>query len=230
MKLGRNDICHCGSGRKYKKCCMKLDLAQEREEKEQRGSPAMLGTLGKRLVDQCQTALDESASVQSAKQSWINAATDPLFLEHACFDLCPIGALQNANINTDPETVSRAADALSASYLSILEVTQSKRAKGIELHDHLTGKTAFVSNADLATQLEPMEVIIGRLGTWDESLTLLPSWEKLYFRGRKAAIRDLQVSMSEDGIESDDETEIREAWVRRSTAKIVQRAREATPS
>jgi len=25
MKLGRNDPCHCGSGRKYKKCCMEKD-------------------------------------------------------------------------------------------------------------------------------------------------------------------------------------------------------------
>jgi hypothetical protein len=26
-KLGRNDPCHCGSGRKYKKCCLPLDEA-----------------------------------------------------------------------------------------------------------------------------------------------------------------------------------------------------------
>jgi hypothetical protein len=24
-KLGRNDLCHCGSGKKYKKCCMEID-------------------------------------------------------------------------------------------------------------------------------------------------------------------------------------------------------------
>jgi hypothetical protein len=22
MKLNRNDVCHCGSGKKYKKCCL----------------------------------------------------------------------------------------------------------------------------------------------------------------------------------------------------------------
>ncbi len=26
-KVGRNDPCHCGSGKKYKQCCMKDDLA-----------------------------------------------------------------------------------------------------------------------------------------------------------------------------------------------------------
>jgi preprotein translocase subunit SecA len=25
MKLGRNDPCHCGSGRKHKNCCMQKD-------------------------------------------------------------------------------------------------------------------------------------------------------------------------------------------------------------
>ncbi|WP_438024874.1 SEC-C metal-binding domain-containing protein [Sorangium sp. So ce233] len=28
MKLGRNDPCHCGSGQKYKKCCLDRDQAQ----------------------------------------------------------------------------------------------------------------------------------------------------------------------------------------------------------
>ena len=28
-KLGRNDACWCGSGKKYKKCCMQKDKANE---------------------------------------------------------------------------------------------------------------------------------------------------------------------------------------------------------
>jgi hypothetical protein len=37
MTLGRNEICHCGSGKKYKKCCllsdeMSLAAAQRKEE------------------------------------------------------------------------------------------------------------------------------------------------------------------------------------------------------
>ena len=30
--LGRNDKCHCGSGKKYKNCCLQKDLEQEREK------------------------------------------------------------------------------------------------------------------------------------------------------------------------------------------------------
>lgn len=29
--LGRNDPCHCGSGKKYKRCCLDKDEAAERE-------------------------------------------------------------------------------------------------------------------------------------------------------------------------------------------------------
>jgi len=30
MKLGRNDPCHCGSGKKYKQCHLEKDEAKER--------------------------------------------------------------------------------------------------------------------------------------------------------------------------------------------------------
>lgn len=30
-KLGRNEPCHCGSGRKYKQCCLAKDEAKERK-------------------------------------------------------------------------------------------------------------------------------------------------------------------------------------------------------
>lgn len=31
-KLGRNDACHCGSGKKYKKCCLEKDRQAERQQ------------------------------------------------------------------------------------------------------------------------------------------------------------------------------------------------------
>jgi hypothetical protein len=35
MKSGRNELCRCGSGKKYKQCCMRDDEARERAEREQ---------------------------------------------------------------------------------------------------------------------------------------------------------------------------------------------------
>jgi len=31
-KIGRNDVCHCGSGLKYKKCHLKLDAAKPEDK------------------------------------------------------------------------------------------------------------------------------------------------------------------------------------------------------
>ena len=33
-QLGRNEPCHCGSGRKYKKCCLEKDAGRLRAERE----------------------------------------------------------------------------------------------------------------------------------------------------------------------------------------------------
>jgi len=33
MKIGRNDPCHCGSGQKYKKCCVTKDEAAQAAER-----------------------------------------------------------------------------------------------------------------------------------------------------------------------------------------------------
>ncbi len=37
-KLGRNDPCHCGSGKKYKKCCYDKDQALLRDASQYAGT------------------------------------------------------------------------------------------------------------------------------------------------------------------------------------------------
>jgi hypothetical protein len=40
MKLGRNDPCHCGSGKKYKACCLAKDEAKQREARAKASAAA----------------------------------------------------------------------------------------------------------------------------------------------------------------------------------------------
>jgi hypothetical protein len=43
MKIGRNDTCHCGSGKKYKKCCAaRDDVARSAELAEAAARAAMV--------------------------------------------------------------------------------------------------------------------------------------------------------------------------------------------
>jgi len=46
-QLGRNEPCHCGSGRKYKKCCLEKDAGRLRSEREV-GPMATGGAVGGR--------------------------------------------------------------------------------------------------------------------------------------------------------------------------------------
>ena len=54
-KPGRNDPCHCGSGNKYKKCCLAKDEAAERdslvEAQARRDDSAAAHPLPSRQVD-----------------------------------------------------------------------------------------------------------------------------------------------------------------------------------
>ena len=43
LRVGRNDPCPCGSGKKYKRCCMPLDIAEaERARVAQPSIPIMV--------------------------------------------------------------------------------------------------------------------------------------------------------------------------------------------
>ena len=45
MKLGRNDLCHCGSGKKYKKCCLQKDEEAEHDARIATQSPPLIPAL-----------------------------------------------------------------------------------------------------------------------------------------------------------------------------------------
>ena len=54
MNLGRNDPCHCGSGKKYKQCCLAKDESKERDA---------------RARAEAKTAREPAAEEQSAAQA-----------------------------------------------------------------------------------------------------------------------------------------------------------------
>jgi hypothetical protein len=240
MKLGRNDQCHCGSGKKYKKCHMQMDASEQREVRQLEGGAAVLEFYSKKLnSDMAPKALEHPAA-QAASRSWFgdtNAAAldDAAFIQHILYDLS-VGAqgplireatLSDASI--DASQVKALGDALADTHLSLLEVTESKRGRGVRLLDRLTNESVFVDAAQLADTLEPMEVLLGRVGTWDDKKVLLPGWEKVWFRGRKAVIRECLAAMAEDGLMEDDEADVRQIWLRRQAHQVALRTREASP-
>ncbi len=241
MKLGRNDPCHCGSGRKYKKCHQADDERRAREVKSLQTLAEWVAHYGGALETASLERARGEEAVQAQARRWFDGEppadplADALFRRHALFDL-PIAEGQTlvaqAEIDatgTEPEHVQTLVEALGRSWLSVHEVTECKRGKGIRLVDRLTGRSRFVADPALAEVLEPMEVVLGRVAIHDKKPVLLEGWEKVWFRGRKAAIRELDAIIAEDGFEADD-ADGRIIWLRREAARVARRARAARPA
>ena len=130
--------------------------------------------------------------------------------------------------DSDPPRLAALKTGLGDSHQTLYEVTECKPGKGIRLADRLVGDDRFIGNPELAKTLEPLEVIIGRITRFEERNVLLSGWEKVYFRGRKAAIADLLGEMTNAGL-GDDDVDARRAWLNREAPRVTQRARGARP-
>ncbi len=69
-KIGRNDLCSCGSGKKYKRCCMARDEVAAREKLAQANAAATTATAAGQhdphLCDDCNEQLDVAANAALA--------------------------------------------------------------------------------------------------------------------------------------------------------------------
>ncbi len=241
MKLGRNDPCHCGSGKKYKKCHQREDEQRAREVKSLNTLAEWIEHYGGALESATLERARAEEAVQAAARSWFEgeAPDDPLadavFRQHALFDMAIaegqtlVATAEIDSTGTEPALIEKLVEALARSWLSVHEVTECKLGKGLRLVDRLTGRSRWVGDPALAEVLEPMEVVLGRVVLYDKKPMLLGGWEKVYFRGRKKAIADLEGWIAEDGFESDD-SDGRILWLRREAARVARRARAATPA
>jgi len=53
-KLGRNELCYCGSGKKYKKCCLEVDNGKKKVEvlEERGGKTDLVGFINEQVQKQ----------------------------------------------------------------------------------------------------------------------------------------------------------------------------------
>ena len=166
MKLGRNDICHCGSGKKYKRCCRQLDIQNQRALQSISRPRDWFFHYSRALTESASGQLDEHAAIQTAKAHWTDNTGD-LFTQHALYDLAVtdsgplISKSELSDGQVDAEDLEHLQTALTKSHMSLLWIEESKRGKGVRVSDRLLGSTCFVPSAELADSLEPMEVILG---------------------------------------------------------------------
>ncbi len=59
MKIGRNEPCHCGSGKKYKKCCIEKDVKNKLPETEKFSETPEQGLIDYKNIDQIEAAIEK---------------------------------------------------------------------------------------------------------------------------------------------------------------------------
>ncbi|MCB4756481.1 MAG: SEC-C domain-containing protein [Elusimicrobia bacterium] len=78
--IGRNDPCHCGSGKKYKKCHLEADELKERKAREK-----MLEEAAKKAAAEAEAAKGEAKTTaapvprrqeETRKHGWFSKVTD----------------------------------------------------------------------------------------------------------------------------------------------------------
>jgi len=70
-RLGRNDPCHCGSGRKYKQCCLDKDAAAVRAARAKSAEAA-----GAPAADAPASASPPTPPRHATQQPWKKGATN----------------------------------------------------------------------------------------------------------------------------------------------------------
>jgi hypothetical protein len=231
-RLGRNDPCHCGSGKKYKKCHQSIDEDRVREEKSLATLAQWVAYHGRTLRESARREAEASAPIQAAMAAWPAADAEPfadaLFEQHALFDLaleagCAVHTVALPE-GPAPERRAKLQACLAESHVSLQEVVEVKRGRGLRLKDALLGTESWVADPETAEKLEPMEVVLGRVIKFEDRPVLLNGWEKIGFRGRKTAMSELAAQLEED-LGADAEAADRVIWLRREAPRVIARGR-----
>jgi hypothetical protein len=166
-KVGRNAPCPCGSGKKYKKCC----LSKDRAARESARAPAALHETDQRLVEQMmrfgRTRFGD-AWRRAAEDFDDHEASAQLFVPWAVYHVAIDGRplvywfvdAQGRNLSG---TERQWLEAQQASWLSVWEVTAVEPGKRITLEDLLTGEARTVEEVSGSTTLVSRDAFLGRI-------------------------------------------------------------------
>ena len=192
MKIGRNDPCHCGSGKKYKKCHGGAAEAAVIAE---------VSKIGPQWVQRHLTAL-----FKSAQEKGSSFDERPLYAQTELFDL-EVGLADSELLSKDKkqrELFSNLKQSLSQSALEPFEVIEIRRGYGLKLKGVCSGRTLNVDQPEDAEHLEPMQWIYGRVAIFGRKAYLLEGWLQLPFKRRKPLRRRLIAHLESSPISPED--------------------------
>jgi len=191
MKIGRNDPCPCGSGKKYKKCCILKNVTVP-EDLDYRRLSEVYNKLFDRLVKHAELVFGQEAMQTALQEYWLwpeqeNEKVDeeslerqmPLFWPWFVFnweydpllDEIPLDGppeltiaelyVQERGTKLDPYE-RRFIEAVNRKPYSFYEVIEVKPGKQILLQDVLSGSRITVQERSGSRHVKPADILFGR--------------------------------------------------------------------
>jgi hypothetical protein len=175
-KIARNAPCPCGSGKKYKKCCMAGDDSAKRTAR----TPAAAHQIDNRLVDEI-----VDFAVQRFGEPWMREIEDlgdweespQLIVPWAVYDLAVEGKsaaqwFREAQHKRLSKTEQAWLVAQEDAWLSMWEVVGVDPGSSVSLADQLTGETREVMDVLASQSLALRDVILARVVDYREQSLL----------------------------------------------------------
>lgn len=209
MNVGRNDPCPCGSGRKYKKCCLgeassaaRADPAQERDSQRTSAFGALLRFANR---PQFREARDAAFDLFMAGGDWHDVGNgepldDDVYLKFSFFFLfdlrLPDGRtvaetfLQRAGWQVD-RSERALIERFGAARVRPYEVQDVREDEGMRLRDLWSGRDVWVTERAGTHQLTQWDILAARIAADDDGTLRLEGGIYLLPRRSKRALLDV---------------------------------------
>ena len=196
MKIGRNDPCHCGSGKKFKKCCGSSAAANVVAEVSKIGAQWVQRHV-KQLLDLAgyQAEIDLDLSTQMIKI--LDEKSQGNFTD----------VMLESKSKKEKEVFESLHLSVGLSIIEPLEVLEVKRGYSLKVKGCFTHKVSTIEQIEDAAELEPMEWILGRVITFAKKSYLLPDWKKIPFRQRKNLRRLIEAHVQANPLVSNEDSD-----------------------
>lgn len=223
MKTGRNEPCPCGSGKKYKKCCLGKTEATSREFYYRRLSEAF-DQLVKRLLGFAEKTFGKETALAAMEEflPWPKAGGEiseemldrsgllfwPWYFfnwecellrvggENAEPGSCTVAELYAEKHKVRLDTLEkRLIESINRKPYSFFEVLTVDRGKGMKLQDILTGARIWIQEITGSQYVEPDDILFGRAVDVDGVGMLIGLAPTIIPPGRKADIIQLRKQM-----------------------------------
>jgi hypothetical protein len=209
-KTGRNDSCPCGSGKKYKHCCLKVARASDdspwRQQRDASGrlTHEMLQFVGHRFADNILAAWLDFNQDESPLSPEEDVAEGEIFVPYLLFDWEPeprsrrrrdwpgMGLVARSYLATEGSSLSALEGLIleqaTRQPLSFYEVVRSDPGERMVLRDVLIGGETEVIERTASRMMQPGDLGYGQMCRLPE-VTTLGRWAPLCIPPRqKAAI------------------------------------------